>query len=68
MMLLAELHRESFSSQLHVDSLASVLAVHLLRQHGTTRLLQLPSYDGGLRLALGTLFIPRPLHAVVMRR
>lgn len=47
MMLLAELHQESFSSQLYVDSLANVLAVHLLRQHGTTRP-QLPIYGGGL--------------------
>ncbi len=47
MMLLAELHQESFSSQLYVDSLANVLAVHLIRQHGTTRP-KLPVYNGGL--------------------
>ncbi len=47
MMLLAELHQASFSSQLYVDSLTNVLAVHLLRQHGTTRP-QLPIYNGGL--------------------
>ncbi|MDJ0676564.1 MAG: AraC family transcriptional regulator [Calothrix sp. MO_167.B42] len=46
-MLLGELHQESFSSQLYVDSLANVLAVHLLRQHTTTRP-QLPIYNGGL--------------------
>ncbi len=45
--LLAELHHESFSSQLYVDSLANVLAVHLIRQHGTTRP-ELPIYNGGL--------------------
>ena len=47
MMLLAQLHRESFSSQLYVDSLTNVLAVHLIRHHGSTRP-QLPIYDGGL--------------------
>ena len=47
MMLLTELHRESCSSQLYVDSLANVLAIHLLREHGTA-CPQLPVYDGGL--------------------
>ena len=47
MMLLAELHQASFSSQLYVDSLTNVLAVHLLRHYGTTRP-QLPIYNGGL--------------------
>ncbi|MDJ0734288.1 MAG: AraC family transcriptional regulator [Nostocaceae cyanobacterium] len=46
-MLLGELHQESLSSKLYVDSLANVLAIHLLRQHATTRP-QLPVYNGGL--------------------
>ena len=46
-MLVTELHRESFGSQLYVDSLANVLALHLLRNYGTTKL-QLPVYNGGL--------------------
>jgi AraC family transcriptional regulator len=46
-MLLAELHRELFGSHLYVDSLANVLAVHLLRHHATTRP-ELPTYEGGL--------------------
>ncbi|MEO1354078.1 MAG: helix-turn-helix transcriptional regulator, partial [Cyanobacteria bacterium J06635_15] len=46
-MLLAELHRESFGSHLYIDSLANVLAVHLLRHHATTRP-ELPTYEGGL--------------------
>ena len=47
MMLLSELHQESFGNQLYVDSLTNVLVVHLLRHHGTTRP-QLPVYNGGL--------------------
>ena len=46
-MLLTELHRESFGSQLYIESLANVLAVHLLRHHATTRS-PLPMYTGGL--------------------
>ncbi|ASC70617.1 DNA-binding response regulator [Halomicronema hongdechloris C2206] len=46
-MLLSELQRESFGSQLYVESLANVLAVHLLRHHTTTRA-PLPVYAGGL--------------------
>ncbi len=46
-MLLTELHRESFGSYLYVESLANVLAVHLLRHHATTRA-PLPAYEGGL--------------------
>lgn len=46
-MLLTELHRESFGSPLYVESLANVLAVHLLRHHATTRP-PLPVYEGGL--------------------
>lgn len=47
MMLLSELHQESSGSQLYIDSLANVLAIHLLRNHTTTRP-QLPLYEGGL--------------------
>lgn len=46
-MLLSELHRESFGSRLCIESLANVLAVHLLRHHTTTRP-ELPTYKGGL--------------------
>jgi AraC family transcriptional regulator len=46
-LLLTELHRESCGSQLYVESLANVLAVHLLRHHATTRV-PLPAYEGGL--------------------
>lgn len=47
MMLLSELHQTKFSGQLYIDSLTNVLAVHLLRQHATTKP-QLPVYEGGL--------------------
>jgi len=46
-LLLAELHQASFGNQLYTDSLANVLAVHLLRHHATTRP-ELPTYEGGL--------------------
>lgn len=46
-MLLTELHRESFGSPLYIESLANVLAVHLLRHHATARP-ELPVYEGGL--------------------
>lgn len=46
-LLLTELHRESFGSQLYVESLANALAVHLLRHHATARP-SLPAYAGGL--------------------
>ncbi|MGK7909566.1 MAG: helix-turn-helix domain-containing protein [Synechococcus sp.] len=46
-MLLTELHHESFGSHLYVNSLANVLAVHLLRHHATTRP-PLTVYTGGL--------------------
>jgi AraC family transcriptional regulator len=46
-LLLTELHQESFGSQLYGESLANVLAVHLLRHHATTRA-PLPAYEGGL--------------------
>lgn len=47
MMILAELHQKSFGNQLYIDSLANVLAIHLLRHHGTTRP-RLLTYPGGL--------------------
>ena len=47
MMLLAELQQQSGNSQLYTDSLANVLAVHLLRNHATTRP-PVPVYKGGL--------------------
>ena len=46
-LLLAELNQASLSSRLYTDSLANVLAVHLLRHHATTRP-ELPIYEGGL--------------------
>ncbi|WP_083776750.1 helix-turn-helix domain-containing protein [Acaryochloris marina] len=46
-MLLAELQGGSLGSNLYVDSLANVLAVHLLRHHVTNRP-ELPTYEGGL--------------------
>lgn len=46
-LLLAELHQASSSSRLCTDSLANVLAVHLLRHHATSRS-ELPTYAGGL--------------------
>ncbi|MEM6436615.1 MAG: helix-turn-helix domain-containing protein [Cyanobacteria bacterium P01_D01_bin.115] len=46
-LLLAELHQECLGNQLYADSLANVLAVHLLRHHATTRP-ELPIYEGGL--------------------
>jgi len=42
----AELHQES-GNRLYADSLANVLAVHLLRHHATTQP-ELPTYEGGL--------------------
>lgn len=47
LMLLAELQQENSVSRLYIDSLANVLAVHLIRQHTTAQPL-LPSYEGGL--------------------
>lgn len=46
-MLQAELRQPAAGSRLYVDSLANVLAVHLLRQHATARS-QVPTYTGGL--------------------
>ena len=46
-LLMTELHNELSGSHLYVDSLANVLAVHLLRHHATKRL-PLTIYAGGL--------------------
>lgn len=46
-MLLTELHHEAPGGRLYAESLANVLAVHLLRHHATKRL-SLPVYKGGL--------------------
>jgi AraC family transcriptional regulator len=47
MMLLGEMHQNTGSGRLYQDSLANVLAVHLLRHHATSQP-SLPSYAGGL--------------------
>lgn len=46
MLLLAEL-KKNLGGQLYIDSLANVLAVHLLRQYAAVKP-QLPIYEGGL--------------------
>lgn len=47
LMLLTELQQENSSSNLYIESLSNVLAVHLLRHH-TTAKLHVPIYEGGL--------------------
>ncbi|MEA5502923.1 AraC family transcriptional regulator [Halotia wernerae UHCC 0503] len=47
MMLLAELKQENSGSRLYIESLANVLAVHLLRQYATAKP-RLSVYEGGL--------------------
>jgi AraC family transcriptional regulator len=47
MMLLAELQQDNLGGRLYIDSLANVLAVHLIRQYTTTKT-ELPIYAGGL--------------------
>jgi len=47
MMLLAELQQENSGSRLYIESLANVLAVHLLRQYATAKP-QMTIYEGGL--------------------
>jgi AraC family transcriptional regulator len=47
MMLLTELQQEHSGSRLYIESLANVLAVHLLRQYTITKP-PLPIYEGGL--------------------
>ncbi|MGB3312619.1 MAG: AraC family transcriptional regulator [Nodosilinea sp.] len=46
-MLLSELQQNQPGGALYLDSLANVLAVQLLRNHGSTQA-PLPSYEGGL--------------------
>ncbi len=48
MMLLAELKQENLGGRLYVESLANILAVHLIRQYATTQPQQIPIYEGGL--------------------
>lgn len=47
MLLLTELQQGHASSKLYIESLANVLAVHLLRHYATNQL-SLPVYEGGL--------------------
>ncbi len=47
MMLLAELKQESFGGRLYIESLANVLAVHLLRKYAAAKP-HLHIYEGGL--------------------
>jgi AraC family transcriptional regulator len=47
MMLLTELKQENLGGQLYIESLANVLAVHLLRQYVAAKPV-LPIYEGGL--------------------
>lgn len=47
LLLLAELKQQHVGSQLYIESLANVLAVHLLRQHAADKP-DLPRYEGGL--------------------
>jgi AraC family transcriptional regulator len=47
MMLLAELKQENLGGRLYIESLANVLAVHLLRQYVAEKPV-LPIYEGGL--------------------
>jgi AraC family transcriptional regulator len=47
MMLLAELKQENLGGKLYIDSLANVLAVHLLRQYTTSKP-HICVYEGGL--------------------
>jgi AraC family transcriptional regulator len=47
MMLLAELKQENLGGRLYIESLANVLAVHLLRQYAAAKP-HLPTYEGGL--------------------
>jgi AraC family transcriptional regulator len=47
MMLLAELQQENTGSQLYIESIANILAIHLLRQFSNTKP-HLTIYEGGL--------------------
>jgi AraC family transcriptional regulator len=46
-LLLTELQQKNLGGKLYVESMANVLAIHLIRQYATTRG-QLPTYEGGL--------------------
>lgn len=48
MMLLAELKQENLGGRLYIESLANVLAVHLLRQYTDSNLQQIQISEGGL--------------------
>jgi AraC family transcriptional regulator len=47
MMLLAELQQENLGGRLYIESLANILAVHLLRQYSASKP-RLAIYEGGL--------------------
>jgi AraC family transcriptional regulator len=47
MLLLTELQQENLGGRLYIESLANLLAIHLIRHYATTRT-QLPTYEGGL--------------------
>ncbi|WP_242041157.1 AraC family transcriptional regulator [Leptolyngbya sp. FACHB-261] len=47
MLLLAELRQENLGGRLYIESLANVLAVHLLRQYAAVKP-RLSTYEGGL--------------------
>jgi AraC family transcriptional regulator len=47
MMLLTELQQENLGGKLYIESLANVLAVHLIRQYAAVKP-RLPTYEGGL--------------------
>jgi AraC family transcriptional regulator len=47
MMLLTELKQGNLGSKLYIESLANVLAIHLIRQYAVTKP-QIPIYEGGL--------------------
>lgn len=47
LMLLSELQQKNSGSKLYIESLANVLAVHLLRQYAAAKT-SLPLYEGGL--------------------
>jgi AraC family transcriptional regulator len=47
MMLLTELQQGNLGSKLYIESLANVLAIHLIRQYAATKP-QIPIYKGGL--------------------
>lgn len=46
-MFLIELQQENLGGRLYIESLANILAIHLIRQYAITKV-QLPTYEGGL--------------------